>query len=168
MRIGKQLCESIGGLTSLTSLFMDFAGGSTGLTAWRLLAQGPVFPALRKLALQRCKMDAQDFTKFVLKHSHILKSLFLTVIQLEGGSASDLKVFFDQLRASPKLAELTLYAISVSEGWVEFPTVHMPLSWDLDGEEDYVWVDTESCVKLEGLEEVNNGLGHMMECMTFD
>lgn len=86
-------------------------------------------------------------------------------MELWDGSAEDLRSFLESLQKFPKLENFYLDSLWLDDRCVQFPRAYAASGKDIEDEDDYVLVEVTQEVLLAGVENVNEGLMLMAECM---
>jgi hypothetical protein len=137
------------------------------LSTFSLLSKGSVLPSLQQLNLFGAKVAVKDFSRFVLKHCDTLMRLTLWFVDLQDGTLEDFRGFLTGLRDFPKIEYLNFMILRFNEDLVRFPLTSQAIDVDVEDEPEYAWVRMIDCgtVRMEGTEEVREGLTLMAECI---
>lgn len=164
-RIGKQLCEGLSDLSTLTSLELKFDGGEMSIFAWKELARVPVLASLQALHLEESDLYMHDLVAFVLKHCNTLTSLKLVSLEFWDGSIDDMRNLLKNLQTSSNLERWESDSLFLEGAFIDFPEVSTLGPGDIRDEDDYLWLRMSAKVFLHGAEEVGHGLRQMVQCI---
>ncbi|KAK3639605.1 hypothetical protein LTR56_012390 [Elasticomyces elasticus] len=168
IKAGNDLCAALQNCPELNNLSLELSKGRDASAAFNLLATSALLPKLKRFDLWKSWCTIQDLTLFFSRHSATIQRCDLREVSMAShAGSSGFNDMLEFMGKKLKLSHLALSYLKLGRCYVEFPAMSTVYCDDGPDAEGWVMVEIDERMRLNGHEEVQEGIARMQECVQF-